>query len=118
MSLQSESPVLFRDRIASGATVYVPVPIRNGALGAHIGWPDAVSSATITVEFSSIPGISTEAAGTAAQWADSALTFTGPAATAAGSLLINIENVRQRAARIKIVTAAITNLDIRDGTAP
>ena len=112
-----EAGILFSGRIASGATVYVPVPVRNGTIGAFIGWPDATSSATITLELSSLP-VSATTAGTAAQWNDSGVTFTGPAATAAGSLRIDIENCRQKQARVKIVTAAVTTLDIWDGTGP
>ena len=109
---------LFQGRIASGATIYVPVPIRNGALGVHIGWPDAVSSATITLELSSRDGIAVTVAGTGDQWFDSLVVIVGPAASAAGSAPVNVENCRQRLARLKIVTAAVTTLDIRDGTGP
>ncbi len=114
--MTAEAGILFSGRIASGVTVYVPVPIRDGTIGATIGWPDAVSSAAITLELASGP-YSATTAGTAAQWHDSALTFTGPAASAAGSIGIDVENCRQRLARIKVVTAAVTTLDIWDGTA-
>jgi hypothetical protein len=107
---------LFHGVIASGATYYLEVPVRGGALGAHIGWTEAVSSATITLEFSSNIEIAATIAGTAADWKDSGLSFTGPAASAAGALLINVENVRQTRARLKIVAAAVTVLRILDGT--
>lgn len=115
--MTAEPGILFSGRILSGATVYVPVPVRNGTIGAFIGWPDAVSSATITLELASAP-VGPTVAGTAAQWSDSAITLTGPAASAAGSARIDVENCRQKQARIKIVTAAVTTIDIWDGTGP
>lgn len=117
MSLQSESPVLFSGRIATSTTLYVPVPIRDGKIGAQIGWPDAVSSATITLELSSQP-VSPTIAGPANHWTtESGVSITGPAASAAGSVTVNVENVRQKFARFKIVTAAVTHLEIWDGLA-
>lgn len=117
MSLQSEAPVLFSGTVVNGETKYVPVPIRNGALGAQIGWLTAAASATITLELSSFPDISPYVAGTAYQWTDSGVAITGPSATAIGSTTVNVENVRQKQARLKIVGAATSPLEIRDGTA-
>ncbi|MGE5802940.1 MAG: hypothetical protein ACM358_11860 [Gemmatimonadota bacterium] len=112
-----EPNVLFSGRIPTSTTLYVPVPIRDGKIGAQIGWPDAVSSATITLELGSTPAAAT-AAGTAYQWTtESGVSITGPAAIAAGSVTVNVENVRQKQARFKIVTAAVTYLDIWDGLA-
>ncbi len=112
--MTTEAGILFSGKIATSTTIYVPVPVRGGHIGAQVGWPDAVSSATITVEIGSTNAAPT-AAGVADQWTDSGVSFTGPAATARGSFTINIENCRQRFARIKIVTAAVTTLDIWDG---
>jgi hypothetical protein len=114
---------LFRGKIPTSTTLYVEVPVRDGVdggrfLGVHVAWLDATSSATITLELTSYRHVASGVAGNAWEWIDSGLTFTGPAATAAGGLLINIENIRQHRARLKIVTAAITTLDIRDGTNP
>lgn len=97
-------------------TEYVGIPVVKGMIGVYIAWIDATSSATITVELTSFPveEAATATAGTY-QWKDSGVTFTGPAGSAAGSLLINIENVRQSRARIKIVTAADTKLVIYSG---
>lgn len=115
----SESPspgVLFNGRIPSGETVYVEVPIRNGCLGAFIAWKDAVSSATITLELTSIIGAA-HSAPASWYWKDSGVSITGPGATALGSSLVNVENVRQRRARLKIVAAAACEFFITDGTA-
>lgn len=113
-----EAGILFSGRIATSTTIYVPVPIRDGKIGAQISWPDAVSSATITLELSSQP-VSSTAAGAANQWTtESGVSITGPAASAAGSATVNVENVRQKQARFKIVTAAVTFLDIWDGLLP
>ncbi len=107
-------PLLQRLQLATTTTTYQPIPVRSGCVGAFISWPDAVSSATITLEFTSSDAAVTDAS--ANQWKDSGLAFTGPAASAAGALLVNVENVRQKRARFKIVTAAATTLEIWDGT--
>ena len=117
MSLATESPILFRGKVATTTTFYVPVPVRDGTIGAQLGWLDAVSSATFTLELSSFEGATKTSAGTAWEWKDSGLTIAGPAASAAGSTLVNVENVRQKSARFKVVTAAVSEFDFRDGTA-
>jgi len=109
--------ILFKGKLASSETKYVNVPVRNGTLGAHIGWLDAVSSATITLELGSFEGASIDGPGAAWEWVGSGVSITGPAASAASSVVVNVENVRQRRARLKIVTAAVSQFDIRDGTA-
>lgn len=106
---------LFRGQIASGATVYVEVPVRNGCVGAQFAWPDAASSAAITMELSSNLGAG-ETSGNADDWTDSGVAITAPAASARGSSVVNVDNVRQRRARFKIVAAAATTLTIWDGT--
>ena len=112
--MSKENGLLFKDRIATTTTVYVEVPVRAGTLGAFVSWPDTTSSATITVELTSNRSASADAS--ADKWKDSGSSFTGPGGTAVGSLLINMENVRQKRARIKIVTAAVTYLEVWDGT--
>ena len=112
--MSKETGLLFRGQIATTTTSYVEVPVRDGKVGAFVGWPDAVSSATITVEVTSSRASASDVS--ANQWKDSGASLTGPAASAAGSLAINLENVRQKRARIKIVTAAATTLEIWDGT--
>lgn len=107
---------LFQGTVTNGATKYVPVPIFNGAIGAHIAWRDATSSAAITLELGSFDSdeAPVETAGTY-QWVNSGAAITGPSATAAGSVLVNIDNVRQKRARLKIVAAANCDFDIRSG---
>ena len=112
-----ETGILYKGPVANGETLYVNVPVRDGALGAQIGWLDATSSATITLELSSFK-VAVTSAGAAWEWKDSAVSITGPAASAAGSFLLNVENVRQELARLKIVGAAACLFDIRDGTLP
>ncbi len=110
-----KNTILFKGKVANGETKYVPVPVRGGALGAHIAWLDATSSATITLELSSFEDASfDDPAGH--QWKDSGVSVTGPAASALGSSLVNVDNVRQKLARLKIVGAAASQFDIRDGT--
>lgn len=109
---------LFAGTVANGETRYIPVPIRNGTIGVHIGWLDATSSATITLELSSFKGAAPTQAGRAWEWKDSSVTITGPAASAAGSAVVNVDNVRQAQARLKIVGGAASAFLITDGTAP
>lgn len=111
-------PPLFKGTVANGATVYIGVPITaDGAIGLHIGWKDATSSATITLELSSFDAMDapTSEAGSAWEWKNSGETITGPAASAAGCTLVHLENVRQRRARLKIVAAAACDLEIHSG---
>lgn len=97
-------------------TAYIGVPVVKGMIGVQISWIDATSSATITLELSSFPP--EEAATDAAAsyfWKDSGVSITGPAASAAGSSVVNVENVRQTRARLKVVTAANTKLIVYNG---
>ncbi len=110
--------ILFNGVVPTSTTFYVPLPIRDGEIGAQVAWMDATSSATITVELSSFEHAAFTNVGQAWEWKDSGLTFSGPSGVAAGSFLINVENVRQRHARLKVITAAASTFDIRDGFAP
>jgi hypothetical protein len=105
--------------IAAAATKYINLPVVKGMVGCYVAWIDATSSATVTVELTSFPGEEApiETAGTY-QWKDSGVSFTGPAGSAAGSLMINIENVRQSRARLKVVGAATTSLIVYNGDHP
>lgn len=112
------NPPLFEGSLTHPATQYVGVPVCDGKVGAHIAWLDATSSATITLELSSFSA--DEAPVTTAgtyQWVTSGVSITGPSASAAGASLVNVENVRQARARLKIVTAANCSFDIRNGLA-
>ncbi len=102
--------------VGVAATAYVAVPVIKGMIGCHIAWIDATSSATITLELSSFPveEATTNVAGTY-QWGASGVAITGPNATAVGGALVNVENVRQSRARLKIVGAAISSLIIYNG---
>lgn len=106
---------LFKGAIANGITRYINVPVRNGVIGLHIAWLDATSSATITLELTGFDALDAPldiAAGY--KWKDSGVSVTGPAASAAGSSLVNAENVRQARARLKIVAAAACDFEIYD----
>jgi hypothetical protein len=117
MSTTTEDNILFAGKLASGVTQYVEWPVRDGKLGGEISWPDATSAATLTLEFTSRLGVAVTVAGRASEWKDSGVSITGPAGTAEGAALLNLENIRQSRARLKIVTTAVTTLDIRDGMA-
>lgn len=108
---------LFRGAQATGTTVYYPAPIHEGVIGIQFAWTDATSNATVTLELSNFDAIEApyNVAGAAYEWRDSGLTITGPAASAAGSTLILVENVRALRARIKVVTTANSDFVILDG---
>ncbi len=118
MSIADKNNLLARFTMKNAEVRYVGVPIRDGKLGAQILWKDAVSSATISLQLTSNPGVSIDSDGAAWDWADSGLTITGPAASAAGSALVNVENCRQEQARLKLTAAAASNFEVWDGTAP
>jgi hypothetical protein len=107
--------ILFTGRLAASETFYIEVPIRDGRVGLQIAWPDAVSSAAITLELTSFLSVSATVAGAGRHWKDSGVSITGPAASAEGSSVVNVANVLQRRARLKIITAAVTFLEILDG---
>lgn len=108
---------IFKGTVANAATQYVPLMIKRGCIGCQIAWLDATSAATITLEltdYDSIDAPLTEA-GSAWEWKDSGVSITGPAGAAAGSSLVNVENVRQKRARLKIVATANCSFEILDG---
>lgn len=110
---------LLDSSLANPSTTYVGVPIHDGTIGLDIGWKDATAAATITLEFASAPvdQVATDDNTNAWEWKDSGETITGPTATAASGTFVHLENVRQKRARIKIVTTAISPIIIWDGAA-
>jgi hypothetical protein len=98
----------------AASTVYVEVPVTDGTIGVQIAWLDAISAATITLELTNYGQLEAPAgeAGAAWEWEDSGETITGPAASAAGSLVLNLENVRQRRARLKMVLTATSKIQV------
>jgi hypothetical protein len=112
--MSTEEDIMFVGVIANGATQFVPVVVVDGCVGAHIKWPDATSSATITLELSS-DREATLTSVAAGEWLASGVTVTGPTGVAAGGSLVNVENVRQLRGRLKIVAAATTTLEILRG---
>lgn len=104
------------DTLTNGNTHYVEVPVVDGKIGAQIAWLDAASAATITLELTSYGQRDAAVDNTDAwKWEDSGLTITGPAASAAGSELVNVENVRQRRARFKIAATADSKIQVLAG---
>jgi len=105
---------LWKGKLVHPATKFVGVPVTNGAIGAHIIWNDNVSNAAITLELSSKSSeeAPVEAAADNTKWKDSGVAVTGPTAVAADSSLVNVENCRQTRSRLKIVTAANTDIEI------
>lgn len=118
MGIAGRQPI-FRGAQATGTTIYYPVQIHRGVLGVQFAWIDATSNATVTVELTSFDADEApyDVAGSAWKWKDSGQTITGPAASAAGSTLIQFENVRALRGRLKVVTTANSNFVIFDGVA-
>ncbi len=110
---------LFKGAVANGVTKYVGVPIVDGRVGVHIGWLDATSAATITLELGSAPATDApiDEAGEAWQWKDSGGVIAGPAGAAAGLTLVNRDAVYQKRARLKIAATADCDLAIWNGLA-
>lgn len=109
-------PPLFIGSVANAATQYVGVPVGDASLvGLHIAWKDATSSATITLETSDFPAdeAPVSEAGAAWEWKDTGETITGPAGSAAGSTTVQLGNIGNSRARLKIVAAANSVFEIR-----
>lgn len=113
----STSRPLLDETIATSTTKYVGVPIIDGKIGLDIGWRDGTAAATITLELSSANGTKLALTDTtnAWEWKDSGETITGPTASAAGGSFVHLENVRQKRARLKIVTTASSDMIIWHG---
>jgi hypothetical protein len=106
---------VFDGTVASGATKYVELTIKkDGSLGAQISWMDTTSAAAITLELTSYSAAQApvETAGAANVWKDSGVTVAGPAGGSLGCEQVNVENVRQRRARLKIVASADCSFEV------
>jgi hypothetical protein len=109
-------PPLFDGSVAAAATQYIHVPISNGKLGVSLHWTDTTTAGTFTLEFTSMGPLDAPVttAGTY-QWKDSGLTLTSPTGGSAGGSLVNVENVRQRRARLKFVATANSAIKVFNG---
>jgi len=98
------------------STKYVAIPVSTGGrLFIDVQWKDAVSSATITLETtgSAVEDAPIDDAGAAWVWkTEAGVTIAGPAGTAAGSTKVNVTNLCCRRARLKIVVAAASDMEI------
>lgn len=112
---QTKRP-LFEGVVLNTATKFVGVPAHRGVVGVHIGWLDATSAATITLERTSYPHeeAPTETAGAADQWKDSGEVIAGPTGAAIGCAQLDIENSRQLRHRLRIVATANCSFKIYD----
>jgi hypothetical protein len=112
----AHTPFLYKNTALSG-TVYIGVPITNGSVGVQLAWLDATSSAAVTLELTnySAEDAPTTTAGAANVWIASGVSIIGPSAAAIGGVLLNLDGIRQKRARLKVVTAATTNLEVIEG---
>ncbi|MBA2540467.1 MAG: hypothetical protein H0V17_12575 [Deltaproteobacteria bacterium] len=112
-------PPLFRGSIANATTAYVGVPVASsGRVYLDIEWKDATSAATITLETTGQDSDSAPVAvtGAANVWKADPAVIAGPTAVGAGSTKVQTSNINGRRARLKIVTTAISDLEIYSAT--
>jgi hypothetical protein len=126
-------PPQFKGVQATTTIIAIPVPIVAGCIGLHVSWPDATTAGSFVLELSSFPeqiaplwaggagtavpgGGTAFVAGASAQfWPDSGETIAAVVAGAAGSFLINLSNVRQQRARLRITSTADCFWEIYNG---
>lgn len=108
---------LFRGAVASAAVQYIPVPVIDGCIGAHIGWPDATTAGAFALQVSSYDAeeAPVDMADDAEKWPDSGEVIAPIAASAAGARLLNIMNVQQLRARLKYTASANSFLTVKNG---
>jgi hypothetical protein len=127
------SPPAFKGAQTSGTVIAVPLKVIAGRIGAHVSWPDATTAATFVLELSSFNatdapigagGAGTKQAGdgnaylagaSAQFWPDSGETIAAVVAGAAGGFFINVANVGQHRARLRISASADSQWEIYDG---
>lgn len=107
--------------VLSGATdFFMWTPSASGTHSLQISWADATSSAALTLESSNYG--KSEISGTLARatnpglamWAlESGVSITGPAASAANSVMVHLSQSGAKSYRVKIVAAADTVLWFR-----
>jgi len=107
----------FEGAVLNTVTKYVALRPRDGFVSGTLGWLDATSNATCTLEYTDSADAPAEAAGDAWQWAPSGETVTGPVASAAGVELLSFACQHSRA-RLKIVATADCDLSIWDAHTP
>ncbi len=109
----------FKGVLTHPTTQYVGLQVGDAStMAIQIAWKDATSSATITLETTEFPNdeAPVDAAGSAWEWfPETGITITGPTGSAAASSMTHLSNVGASRARLKIVTAATCNLEIRVG---
>lgn len=116
MSQVSKTGSIYKGTLTHPATKYVEVPFAEATQGAlHLRWFDGTSSATVTLETTNYDVLHADAgptSTTAGVWIDEGLTITGPSAAAAGGSMLNMNTLGARRARVKIVTAADTVIEV------
>lgn len=101
-------------QIANGATEYFEIGgADDGITSCQIRWFDNTSSATITLETCNLPASEVTYNSTTAQdWCAEPVTITGPTGVAAGTFMLHFGNSGSKRHRLKVVTAAITQLEL------
>jgi hypothetical protein len=97
-------------------TTYIPLPdMQGGHVGSlHIRWPDATTSAVLTVEQSNDPDVLINST-TAGEWipeADINTAIVSPTGAGAGGTMVHAGNNGAVRSRLKVVAAAVTSLII------
>lgn len=96
-------------------TTYVGLPVSCGTIGGSVFWSSTSLIATFTVDVTTANQQEAPVNDTSARWVGSGVSFPA-AASAAGGFAINLENVRQARARLKIVATAAGEIEVSKWT--
>ncbi len=102
-------------QLASASTTYFEIGgMNDGIMAVMIRWTDATSAATITLETTNLsPSAAPVGDAAGSIWCtEAAATITGPTATAAGCFMLHLTNNGVKRNRLKVVTTAVTQLEI------
>ena len=91
-------------------TTYIGLPVTCGTVGGSVFW-SSVLAATFTVEVTSANQVEAPLTDTSARWVGTGASLPA-AASAAGGFAINLENVRQARARLKVVASVAGEIEV------
>lgn len=101
-------------QLANPSTTYFEIGgMNDGITAVMIRWTDATSAATITLETTNLNPTDApigDAAGSI--WCPEPVVITGPVGAAAGCFMLHLGNNAAKRNRLKVVTTAVTQLEI------
>ena len=101
-------------QLANPSTTYFEIGgMNDGVQSVMIRWTDATSAAAITLETTNLsPADAAVTAAAGSIWFPEPAVITGPAASAAGCFMLHLGNNGAKRNRLKVVTTAVTQLEI------